>query len=250
MIYGIKFAYVLEDSLSTAYSEVQNPSLTVNSLMTTEHSKVTADQSKKRAIDNSSPDSAVQIFGEFPETLPKGQEGLSLSFLPSSLPLKKRWRTNGLSANFLADYLTTFLPGDEDLPETIAKQNEVQSAVSYIANELLENAMKFSDLTSPQPISINLRLCSNQLIFLVTNSIDAAGARKYQSFIQEVNSSNPGEMLFCRLEQSAKEQEHQSSGLGLVTIVNDYLAKLGWRFETSPENSGAMIVTTAVQLLI
>ena len=86
----------------------------------------------------------IQIFGDFIEQ-PPSQEYLIIGFSPSSIPLKQRWRNNGLSADFLADYLTTFFPGNEDDPSTIERQAEIKSAVSYIANELLENAMKFND---------------------------------------------------------------------------------------------------------
>ena len=86
----------------------------------------------------------AEIFGDFIDYLPSSQEFLIIGFSPSSTPLKQRWRNNGLSADFLADYLTTFFPGKEDDPNTIQRQAEVKNAVSYIANELLENAMKFN----------------------------------------------------------------------------------------------------------
>jgi hypothetical protein len=49
------------------------------------------------------------VLGNFIENLPPSQEYLILSFSPSSIPLKQRWRNNCLSADFLADYLSTFL---------------------------------------------------------------------------------------------------------------------------------------------
>lgn len=220
----------------------------VNSLMTTKQPKTTADQREGEATAHIQPGSEVQIFGELSGNLSGSHEGILLTFLPTSLPLKKRWRTNGLSADFLADYLATVLPENEELPGMIANRTEIQSAVSYIANELLENAMKFS--TPESPYSINLQPRSNRLIFLVTNGITAAGVQRYQSFIQEAIASDPGEMLLRRLEQNGEDQNQQSSGLGLVTIMNDYLTKLGWRFEGSLENPEVTIVTTVVQLSI
>ena len=76
--------------------------------------------------------------------VPPSQKFLLISFFPSSIPPKQRSRNNGLSADFIADYLTTFFPKDEDITNTNKKQAEIKSAVSYIANELLENAMKFN----------------------------------------------------------------------------------------------------------
>ncbi len=71
-------------------------------------------------------------------------ESLLLRFSPSLLPPQQRWRNNGLSADFLADYVTTFFPKDEADPASAERQSTVKGAVNYIANELLENAMKYS----------------------------------------------------------------------------------------------------------
>ena len=42
-------------------------------------------------------------------------EYLTLAFSPTSAPLRSRWRNNGLSADFLGDYVTTFLPANGTL---------------------------------------------------------------------------------------------------------------------------------------
>ncbi|MGC8711268.1 MAG: hypothetical protein ACP5RH_02650 [Leptodesmis sp.] len=41
-----------------------------------------------------------------------------------------------------------------------------------------------------------------------------------------------------------------SSGLGLLTMMTDYLAKLGWKFETINTDPQIILVTTMVQLMI
>jgi hypothetical protein len=87
----------------------------------------------------------AQIFGDFVESFPPAQDSLQLTFTPNSLPIKKRWRSNRLSANFMADYFSNFLPVDEDDPSQKRRIKESKGAVSYVANELLENAIKFND---------------------------------------------------------------------------------------------------------
>ena len=87
----------------------------------------------------------TRIFGHFIAQKDDYGEHLEIGFSPTSIPIQQRWRTNGLSADFLADYLVTFFPGDDRA--AAERQAELKSAVSYVANELLENAMKFS-LTS------------------------------------------------------------------------------------------------------
>ncbi len=190
----------------------------------------------------------TQVLGEFND-VPPSQEFLLISFSPSSIPLKQRWRNNGLSADFIADYLTTFFPKNEDTTTTNNKQAEIKSAVSYIANELLENAMKFNDEASQQPISIALHLYSDRVVFLVTNSIPPQAVEKFQSFIKELTSSDLEELYIRQLEKNAAD-ECEESGLGLLTMMNDYLAKIGWKFVTVAGEPEVITVTTMLQLTV
>ena len=45
-------------------------------------------------------------------------------------------------------------------------------------------------------------------------------------------------------------EDDSSSGLGLLTMMNDYGAKVGWRFEASMDSPGITLVTTCVELTI
>ena len=49
----------------------------------------------------------TQIFGAFMARQGASGEYLKISFSPTSMPIQQRWRNNGLSADFLADYLST-----------------------------------------------------------------------------------------------------------------------------------------------
>ena len=173
----------------------------------------------------------VKIFGDFNDTEIKSREFLKLRFSPSSIPLQQRWRNNGLSADFLADYLITFLPSDENDPNTINRETELKDAVSYIANELLENAMKFNDDSSAYPISIQFQLYHDHLRLCIINSIPAEKIVGFQSFLTELHNTNPQDFYIRQIER-ANEDGHISSGLGLLTMIDDYGAKLGWKFET------------------
>jgi hypothetical protein len=190
----------------------------------------------------------TQIFGDFIDDLPPSQEYLIVGFSPSSVPLKQRWRNNGLSADFLADYFTTFFPSSQSDRDQSDRQAEIKSAVSYIANELLENAIKFNDETSQYPISIHLQLHNDKLVFLTTNSISAEAAEKLQAFIQELMTSDPNELYIHQLEKSAEDESNTISGLGILTMINDYLAEIGWKFETVQKETEVITVTTMVQL--
>lgn len=187
-----------------------------------------------------------QIFGDFSEALTPSQEYLILNFSPSSVPLRQRWRNNGLSADFLADYLTTFFPGCDDPTSETDRQAEIQGAVSFIANELLENAMKFNDEASEHAISIALHLYCDRLLLLVTNSVPPQAIGPFQALLEELTTADPSELYLQHLEGA--EGTVGSSGLGFLTIINDYGATLGWKFETLPRTPPVTTVTTMVQL--
>jgi len=185
-------------------------------------------------------------YGKF-EALRHGPEteSLNLSFWPGYVPLKQRWRNNGLSADFLGDYVTTFFPLDEADPGAKRRQAEIRGAVSFIANELLENAMKFHDEGQPEPITVSLCLYQHQIVFHQSNSCNADNADAFRAFIQRLDGADAGELYLQQLEENALSDS--SAGMGYLTMINDYAAELAWRFE--PADSGCR-VTTQVALTL
>ncbi|MGK7901086.1 MAG: DUF6272 family protein [Hormoscilla sp.] len=192
----------------------------------------------------------TEIFGDFIEGMPLSPEYLIIGFSPSSVPLKQRWRNNGLSADFLGDYLTTFFPGDEKDTAKKNRQAEIKGAVSYIANELLENAMKFNDPTSQHPISIRLQMQNDQLVFAIANSVDPQQVQEFQAYIKQLTTEDPEELYIRQLEQQALDENNTSSKLGYLTMMNDYMARIGWKFETVQKDPEVIAVTTMVQLTV
>ena len=114
-----------------------------------------------------------EIYGDFQDDIPDSEQFLVISFSPSSIPLKQRWRNNGLSADFVADYLTTFFPIKENEPSTIERQKELKGAVSYIANELLENAMKFHDESIDSIIQFRIHLLDETVLLFSKNCVSS-----------------------------------------------------------------------------
>lgn len=187
----------------------------------------------------------AQIFGEFTEDFSERSEFLVLGFSPSSLPIQLRWKTNGLSADFLGDYVKNFFPGDTSA--ALNKQTEVRHAVSFVANELLENAMKYSDKTAGQPVNLEIHLFSDRLVFLSKNSVHQDEIAKFQTYLQQLTTSDVDEMYINQVEKSVESDGTESSGLGYFTMIMDYDAVLGWKFDQMV-NKPATIVTTMVKL--
>ena len=190
-----------------------------------------------------------QIFGDFVESFPPAQDSLELTFTPNSLPIKKRWRSNRLSANFMADYFSNFLPVDENDPAQKRRIKESKGAVSYVANELLENAIKFNDRGTNFKIKFGIYFIEEAdltAVLFATNSVSAEGLDKFQKFIQELLCSDPEKLYVQQIEKSAQEENSGASGLGFLTMINDYSAKLGWKFEIVQKDPKMIAVTTMV----
>jgi hypothetical protein len=192
----------------------------------------------------------TQIFGDYNDALPTSQEYLILGFSPTSIPLKQRWRNNGLSAGFLADYLTTFFPASDSDQNSLMKQAEIKNAINYVANELLENAMKYNDDSSSHPISVQLQLLPDRVVFCITNSVSRSDMLRFQEFIQQMISSDPQELYLRQLEENAVNEHCNHSRLGILTMRNDYQATIGWKFKTVQTNPELLTVSTMVQLII
>jgi hypothetical protein len=188
----------------------------------------------------------MQKFGDFVDQLPVSEEYLTLHFSPASTPRKKRWSNYGLSADFLGDYFATFFPGDEISEGCIDKKTNVKAAVSYIANELLENTMKYSDDTTNLAVSISLYLYDERLVFQVTNPAEVSVALTYQTFVQKLVTSDIDELYTEQLEQTALGLG--GSHMGILTMVNDYEARLGWKFDPLPQHPEIVQITVMAHL--
>lgn len=191
----------------------------------------------------------AQVFGDFVER-PQQEEHLTLGFSPSAIPIRKRWRNNGLSADYIANYLATFFPTKDNHAYNIEKLAEMKSAVSYIANELLENSMKYADQTVLYPITLHTQLDGDKIRLFVDNSILPAQSESFKIFIKELMNSDPDELFIRKLEENAESENTESSGLGFLTMINDYSAKLAWKFDTIEQDSPVMTVTTMVELAV
>src|SRR5580698_1758731 len=125
-----------------------------------------------------------QTFGYYGQQPGERREYLTLAFSPLSAPLRSRWRNNGLSADFLGDYVTTFLPTSGDNAESGNRQAEIKYSVTYIANELLENAMKYHERQVDIPIGIHLELASDNITVSASNGVGIEQAGRYRAFLE------------------------------------------------------------------
>jgi hypothetical protein len=192
---------------------------------------------------------ANQIHRRNEGQLDEKSEYLELSFSPLSAPIRSRWRNNGLSADFLGDFVTTFFSAEGDITDASAHQKEIKHAVTYIANEFLENAMKYHERDVDIPIGIRLELTGSQITISASNGVGTGQADRYKAFVAKILSNDAGEFLARQLEESCVGASPNASGLGLLTMINDYGVRLDWQFEGNPRYPGFLVVTTSAVLL-
>jgi hypothetical protein len=190
----------------------------------------------------------MKIFGDYIES-EDGEEYLVVHFSPGSVPLKRRWRNNGLSADFLAEYWATFFPEGDGTPSADRK-SEIKEAIRYIANELLENVMKFSYESTGHPVTLALYLFRDEFRFYASNAVDPGEVEAFQQRIRLLLESDVHELYVQQVERNVTSARGESN-LGLLTIVHDYDARLAWRFETLSGDGGeTIVVTTMVRLAL
>jgi hypothetical protein len=187
-----------------------------------------------------------QTLGNFIEPEEGHGEYLKIGFLPSSIPLQQRWRNNGLSADFLAGYVSTFFPGDDQA--SAARQAEIKDAISFIANELLENAMKFTASSSHHTVTIEMFLQADVIRLYSSNCIAPGSIEPFQGFIGRLLTEDTYELDAEQLERNADAEGGTGSGLGFLTMLNDYGALLAWKFGKLVQDGDDVALTTMVRL--
>ena len=187
-----------------------------------------------------------QILGNFIEPEEGHGEYLKIGFLPSSIPLQQRWRNNGLSADFLAGYVSTFFPGEDQASN--ARQAEIKDAISFIANELLENAMKFTHASAHHTVTIEMYLQADVIRLYTINCIAPDRIQPFQQYIGRLLTADTNALYTEQLERNANAEGDTGSGLGFLTMLNDYGAILAWKFGNLVHDGDDVALTTMVRL--
>ena len=133
-------------------------------------------------------------------------------------------------------------------PAFESRQKEIKHAVTYIANELLENAMKYHEPDVNIPIKIHLELTSDHITVSVSNGVGVVQGERYKVFVEQLQKGDAGDLLMQQQEKTARSNESTSSCLGLLTMIADYDAHLDWKFDVNPLLSGSLTVTTSAVL--
>lgn len=177
------------------------------------------------------------IIGEYREPTEAGPR-VMLVFYPGAFPVK--WNQCSATADFFAEY---FAGVDACGLHEEAERRDFVGSVGYVLNELIENAVKFS---AGGTVEIDAGVEHGEFVVVVSNQILQAAVDGLRDKFGELVSGDPQELLLQRVEENAANPEISTSGLGFLTMLSDYNAKLGWRFDAVPGNpDNALLKTTA-----
>jgi hypothetical protein len=165
-----------------------------------------------------------------------GPSAFSMGVVLHEGPLGVTWQHASATCEFLGDVFA--------LQHARAGMDytEARHSIVYLVNELLENAIKFR---MPGDIEIKGSLEDGNFEVTVTNRTATETAGKFQGLLAELTTRDPGELLIERIEANAADETSSGSGLGILTLMNDYGARMGWHFSDAPRGEAVVLVTRA-----
>jgi hypothetical protein len=157
--------------------------------------------------------------------------------------LELRWFHCSETAEFLGDYFA--------VQARAAKLNsrDAQHSIGYMANEILENAVKFRALGLGD-IEIEATLQGNAFEMRVSHFVETPVGTRFQGLLTELLKRDPGELLIERIEANAADNSSGGSGLGILTLMSDYGAKLGWSFKQDEADAATRLSIFATLTLV
>jgi len=153
---------------------------------------------------------------------PTETAGPTMRLVFSDGPLELSWSHAGATAEFIGDFFAGLAAADG------ANENDARHSIGYLVNELVENAVKFR---APGDVELDASLRDRDFTLRLANLAEPATAARFETLLEEIVSRDPGELLIERIEANAEDPDAGGSGLGILTLMNDYGAALGWRFE-------------------
>jgi len=136
-------------------------------------------------------------------------------------PLELAWKHCSIVSDFLGNLYSAHSRN------LTIDATHVSHNVSYMVNEIIENALKFR---SAGDIEIVSAVEGGQFRLRVTNLVTRGAAVRFQDVLAGLEGRDPSEMLIERIEQNAADAASATSGIGLLTLMSDYGVRVGWKF--------------------
>ena len=169
--------------------------------------------------------SGTEILGTFKEQ-PADPVTSEAALHLSCTDMLQHWRRVSLSSDFLAKYYSFYFPYREKAKGRISRE-AAENSISFVLNELIENTAKYSNTTDT---GVRVLLLERTIQLEVSNAVTAALAEEFQASMREVLAGDTEALYISKLEANL-QGARSDSGLGFLTLINDYQIQLGFKFE-------------------
>jgi hypothetical protein len=145
------------------------------------------------------------------------RDDIVLTIPAESFPV--RWALCSVTADFIGMFCAEHLDDRRD---------QDTAHLVFVANELIENAVKFNH---GDDVTVRGAIEAGEAVFIVSNAVSAEGLPALRQRFLELCDEDPSVLLIQQIEANAEQGDSSNSRLGLLTLINDYGARLGWRIE-------------------
>jgi len=171
--------------------------------------------------------SGTEILGTFKEQ-PADPVTSEAALHLSCTDMLQHWRRVSLSSDFLAKYYSFYFPYREKAKGRISRE-AAENSISFVLNELIENTAKYSN-TADTAVRVRVLLLERTIQLEVSNAVTAALAEVFRASMREVLAGDTEALYISKLEANL-QGARSDSGLGFLTLINDYQIQLGFKFE-------------------
>ncbi len=186
-----------------------------------------------------------QTYGNWQDIVVSGSHTIGHGSMEiTSQQLLQAWQRCSLISDFWARYIA--LSCSEFEVDHPLRPEALEGALSFISNELLENAAKFNGGPVDE-ITLAFWLFPARITLQVTNHIEPGCQDGFVRLIGELLGDDPDTLYFKRLDE-VPESGQQGSGLGYLTLMNDYKVRFGFRFTPLSEHSVAVDVQAHISV--
>lgn len=185
------------------------------------------------------------ILGKFKESIEKKDIISEVKMELNADELHKYWRRCSLTSDFFAKFYSFFFT-EKTISAEVFNQNAANNSISFLLNELFENAAKYSK-TDKKDVIFQIQYLKDFLVFEISNYLDRDNAENFVKLIEELLSDDPEKLYLQKLEENV-EMDSGNSGLGYLTLMNDFGIKFGYKFETLKKDSSLCKVSIRAYL--
>lgn len=162
------------------------------------------------------------IFGSYVNVF-EDKQSLNLTFSLSAMEVVNFWSRCGLIANFCASYMAVAMPSEKN----------IMNSLSFVLNELLENALKYA---RPRSSTIDFAILQKPdcVIIEIANEISEEQVAPLLDMAKNLIDNDYVNAKYIDL-LTANVKSGDKSGIGLLTVINYYQAALSFKIGSPSE---------------